>query len=647
MVTADGEPKLLDFGLAKILDAGLTDENQTKTAFRALTPAYASPEQMRGENVTTASDIYSLGVVLYELLTKNRPFDLKTNSFEEMRRVISTSEPIRPSFFNNNRMIQTDEQRTKIKGQGKKSLRGDIDNIVLMAIRKEPERRYATVEEFAADIQRNLSGLPVIARPNTFAYRASKFIRRKKIAVAATALVLLAVSGGIFATTRQSRIAQQERDKANIEKTKAENVSTFLSRMLNYSDPNSGLQREMTVKEILDRAAAQLDSGSLSNQPETDTELHKIIGSSYYAQGLNEPAEKHFRASLAKQVEFYGADSLEAVKTKTLLASVVLNQGRNAESEQIYREILPRLRLEYQNGKVEADYPADVLHEYAVLRRAQGDSKEAEELLREGLILLPFLSANEQDIATSNGRNLATVIRNSLALTLFDQGKLDEAIAMARENIGEMRRTTTANALDFGYPLTGFGNYLTEKGEYAEAEAVLFEAEAIYRNLLGNSHLFLGDNLRIQANMFYQQGKFVQAHSKIAETLRIYRTNTSSQYINYPTALTIEALILNKTGNPLEAEKILREAVKIRAENLPEESFLTALAKSALGECLMTQKRFDEAEPLLLDIFESLKRSQGERNPRTSIARNRLAALYEKWNKPELAKEFRNPSNQN
>src|SRR6185295_18578827 len=179
LVSEDGVPKLVDFGIAKLLDHDPSDA--TATAMPFMTPDYASPEQVRGVAVTTATDIYSLGVVLYQLLTGRKPYRLKSGVVHEVAKAICEEEPQRPSTT-------------------QKRLHADLDNIVMMAMRKEPQRRYATAEQFAEDIQRHLHGLPVRARADTFRYRTGKFIRRHKFGVAAALLVTLTLLIGVVAT---------------------------------------------------------------------------------------------------------------------------------------------------------------------------------------------------------------------------------------------------------------------------------------------------------------------------------------------------------------------------------------------------------------------------------------------------------------
>jgi serine/threonine protein kinase len=198
LVTGDGVPKLLDFGIAKVLHTDGGQEAQTLTGTRVMTPEYASPEQVRGGTITTSSDIYSLGVLLYELLTGQKPYRLTTHTHDEISRAIVEQVPERPSGVAGG------------SSADRKALRGDLDKIVLMALRKEPERRYASVAQFSADIERHLAGRPVLAHKDTVSYRAAKFIKRNKIAVGAALLVLLTLITGVIATAWQAKHATSQ-----------------------------------------------------------------------------------------------------------------------------------------------------------------------------------------------------------------------------------------------------------------------------------------------------------------------------------------------------------------------------------------------------------------------------------------------------
>ncbi len=270
LVTEDGTPKLLDFGIAKLLTPEEEAMTQTMPALRVMTPEYASPEQIKGGAITTSSDVYSLGVLLYELLTGQKPYRLTSRSVEEISRAVTDQEPTRPS----------DNQPSEISHQ--KSLRGDLDNIILMALRKEPERRYATVERFSEDIRRHLEGLPVSARQATFRYRAEKFVRRNKGAVAAALLLFLAIMTGMVATLWQSRIAQTERARAEKRFNDVRQLAN--SNLFEVYPKVERLEGSIEAREaILKNALIYLDS--LANETGDDLKLKSELATAYEKVG--------------------------------------------------------------------------------------------------------------------------------------------------------------------------------------------------------------------------------------------------------------------------------------------------------------------------------------------------------------------------
>jgi tetratricopeptide (TPR) repeat protein len=399
--------------------------------------------------------------------------------------------------------------------------------------------------------------------------------------------------------------------------------------MLKYSNPVLNLSgknnRETTMTEVLDEAARRLDSGEFSDQPETKAELKLIIANSYGYQGRYDLANKHLQDYVSIQTKLYGENHPKTLEASAIWAGLLFSKGEMTESEKVYRRVLPLIRNEQQRGNIKAEILADALNNFGYLRRTQGDSREAELAFREALSLSPQIP--------NESRYLISLTRSTLASTLADQGRFDEALQTGQEAVAEMRQRGQSHTPDFGFALTILGGFLTEKGNFAEADANLQEAETIFRRTLHSSHLWLGDNLRNQSISFYQQEKYAEAQSRVTETLKIYRESFGTHYDHYPTALIIQGLCLTKTGQPKEGENILREAVKIRKESLPKEHFWVALANSALGECLTIQKRYAEAEPLLRESYESLNRSQGPQNPRTLLAQRRLDKLYQERKK--------------
>jgi non-specific serine/threonine protein kinase/serine/threonine-protein kinase len=280
LVTEESLPKLLDFGIAKLLTPELAAQtlDPTASALRLMTPRYASPEQVRGEPITTASDIYSLGVVLYELVTGRSPYKPTSDAVHELMQAVCESEPEKPSTAVSG--IRGDKQRTTDGGQRtreklRRKLRGDLDNIILMALRKEPERRYASVEQFSEDIRRHLEGLPVIARPATLSYRAGKFIRRHKVGVAAAALIVVILVAAIIGINHQR--ARAERRFNDVRKLARAVVFDYHDAIADL--PGATAVRERLVKDALE----YLDS--LANEAADDRPLQRELAAAYIRIG--------------------------------------------------------------------------------------------------------------------------------------------------------------------------------------------------------------------------------------------------------------------------------------------------------------------------------------------------------------------------
>lgn len=613
-VTDEGEPKLLDFGIAKLIDAANADGlEHTLTLPSMMTPEYASPEQVRGQRVTTASDIYSLGVLLYELLTEQKPYRLTSRSPEEISRTIAEQEPTRPSA------IIREKPPSAFRTH---KLKGDLDNIVLMALRKEPERRYRSASQLAEDIYRYLHELPVVARKDTVGYRTSKFLRRHLLGVSAASVVAVAVLGALVLTSWEARVARAERDRARDEKNKAEAIDQFLQQMLNRANPllrRSAVSGEVTIAEALDEAATLLQNGRFSGQPSLRADLEEIIARSYNSQGKYALAAEHLRTAFELHRQMDGPTSPKSLSLSTYLAVLTYPQRDPAEVEQLFRRALPLLRQYLAQGRISASTMAEALNNFACLRRTQGDSREAEALFRETLALARQL--------TPDARYALGPTRSTLASTLADQAKSEEALRTARAAVAEYVVANEAGTPNYGFAVTVLAGFLVDREQYVEASAHLREAEQIFRSRLGPNALWLGDNLRNQAIASYRQGNYEEALKLAREATDIYSQSFGGDYDHYPTALLVEGLSLTRTGHAADGEKIVRQAVRLRHAKLPPSHYWVAVADSCLGECLMLQGRYAEAEPLLTASYNSLKERRGENDPVTIQAQLRVAEL--------------------
>lgn len=596
LVGRDGEPKLLDFGLAKSFDS---KDSEIQTTLRAFTPAYASPEQITGGTITTASDIYSLGVILYELLTGEKPLKFDDKSFEEILQTVNSIEPRPPSEIG-------------AAGTDTRKLRGDLDNIVMMALRKEPERRYRSVEDFADDLQNHLDDRPVTARPSTFVYRASKFVARNKIAVAASVIIVLSLLAGIGVSLWQAEIAKRQ-------SARSEAVNQFLQRILKTAFPESGGGKrgeKATIIDVLDEIEKSLDK-DLSTEPEVRAQIRQIIGDAYLTQGRYDDAERNLDRALADQIAIFGNDSLQSLKTEMIVASLYFAKANYERALEIFERRASAFKMGFQSGRIEPDFYFPKIIDYATMYRAVGRPERAEAVLTDAI----------SDAIAAGKPSPANSARAILTLILLDQGRFAEARTAQTAVVTQLRSTLAPGDALLAPSLTLLGSIQMESGSAADAMSSLKEAEAAYRQNYGPDYLPLYDNIRLQAQTAYLLGDYAGARSLIDTTLAGYRKNAGPKYISFATALTIDGLILNKLGDKKTAETTLYEALKLRQENLPPDHFMTALTKGALGEVLMDQKKYDEAAPFVRESLDSLARSQKSENDRLATARQRSARL--------------------
>jgi serine/threonine-protein kinase len=631
-VTPEGEPKLLDFGIAKLLDSeDAPSSSQTLTLQGVMTPEYASPEQVAGGSITTASDVYSLGVVLYKLLTGQSPYRTGTNRPEEIARAITDQEPTRPSAAIL-KSISAPRHESRFTTHDSRSLRGDLDNIVLMAMRKEPARRYTSVGQFSEDVRRHLEGLPVFARKDTVAYRATKFVRRNKIGVAAAAVVFLTLIGGIVATIREAKIATVERDRARRQAAKAERVTTFLQNVLGFSDPgwassNPKRNREASVSEALVEAARRAET-DLANEPEALAALHFTIGTSYRVQGRYGEAEPHLRKALEIRRRVLGPTNLETAQSMIVLAEWCVLNARYAEAEPLFRDALPVFRAAH-----DTKWLAIALNDYGVLKSTVGDHAGAERLLREGLQISAGL--------TGADRAPRAIMYAGLGAARRDQGDLVGGAELTQKAIDEFRALPGEPRSEMAFALRNLASIRQLQGDFERAESLLRESFELFRKTLGENHQSSAYPLMMLAEVYYRRENYENARIEIEHAMQIQRNVLPADHIDLTWSRLTLGKILMRTGALGEAESTLRSVVERLEQTLPHDHPGTAAARGALGECLVIETRYAEAEPLLVDSYKVFQARVGSADPRTQTARVRLLKLYEAWGKPDEAARYR------
>ncbi len=483
LIAADGTPKLLDFGIAKLLSPDLAARGKTATAFPMMTPDYASPEQVRNEPISTASDVYSLGVLLYRLLTGRGPYRIPTGSVLELVEAVRDQEPERPSTI-------------------VRRLAGDLDNIVLRALRKEPRERYASVEEFSADVGRHLFGQPVVARKATAAYRTGKFIRRHKVGVAAVALVFLSLVGGILATLREARIARAERARAERRFDDVRKLAnSFLFEVHDAIErlPGSTAARELVIK----RALEYLDK--LTQEAAGDTSLQRELAAAYERVGdvqgrvfeANLGQTSAARESQAKALAM--REALVAAEPKNIefrrdLSASYLKTGEGlfaTGNPKGAAEVLGKavaidraLATEEPSSQRGRDRLAGSYVTYGYMLGASGDAQGGLENTRKGLALLHELEAAAP--ADTNIQSRLTIAYMHLADILTGVASDDAgAVAAYHKAIAIERKLVAAQPNNSHYRhnlmvgLTLLGDVQMKIGETAPALEGFREALAV------------------------------------------------------------------------------------------------------------------------------------------------------------------------
>jgi eukaryotic-like serine/threonine-protein kinase len=650
LVTAEEKAKLLDFGIAKLLDV---EEGLTVTGERVMTPEYAAPEQRRGEPVTTATDVFALGLLLYELVAGRR------------------WQPPRP----------TDPPRV---GQG------DLDAILETALREEPEKRYGSVEALSDDVRRFLRGLPVVARKGTPLYRARKFVQRHRVGVWAAALTVLASLVGVGGTTWQARLARAEAAKART-------VKDFLVGVFEVSDPNKAQGEQVTARDLLDRGAVRIER-EFSAQPELSAELLGLVARLYFRLGFHDRAAPLLEKDLALRRRTYGDDSIEvaeslaqssdlhhargdygraqALRRQALdidrrrlgpahprtvsdadgLARSLVEHGGYDEASKIIDDTLGRIRAD--RGEENEDY-ATALNTREMLHWAQGRYAEAERDMRrvveirlrvlgerhtrvaEGFSNLGSLAMARGDAAEAERMyrraldigtklygedhpNLGITL-NNLAKVVQERGNIEEAILLQRRALAVRTRQLGEGSPQLAVNFHNLALLLRERGEYGEAIRLLNTAVAMNRKLLGDEHVSQAITFGSLALVLGEAARPAEAEPLFRRSLEVFRRKGLEKHMKFPEVLEGLGLLLVDTHRAAEAEALLREAVDRRRQALGDRAWRTAAAKGALARCLRALGRRDEARALASEALPLLLEQRGEAHPSTRLARSVLS----------------------
>jgi eukaryotic-like serine/threonine-protein kinase len=575
----EGRPsvKLLDFGIARLLEE---EDAGTRTLLPRLTPEYAAPEQVRGEAATTATDVYSLGVVLYELLTGRRPYGFARLTAAEVERVVCEWEPERPSAAVAQASRFADAERTAEPGALRLRLRGDLDAVVLKALRKEPAARYATVDALLEDVRHHLAGRPVAAHAPTAAYRARLFVRRHRWGVAAAAAFALLLMGFSAVTAVQSRQIRVERDRARSEAGKATRVTDFLLSLFEANDPNVARGDTLTAGELMARGLREAEA--LRSQPEVQAEMLEVIGRTYDRMGRLDLAAAPLEEALALRRRLHPESHPDLARSLFLRAATASDLGDYGRAEPLFREALALQRDVLRPGD-----PAlgATLYGLAGLLHFQGRQAESDTLFRQAVHIFRRLPAAPEDPETVGYiKDVAGYLHYSRSYA-DAEALYRQAVRMQEAYYGEAHPALAETRFLLA-------DVLFRTHRYPESERLYRRGLDVALPSLDERHFVVRQGLRGLAQTAYHQGRYAEAERLLR---RVLDANPGHEWTGAAGPLLDLGQVVAEQGRLAEAEPLLQESLRLRREELGDGSAFVAEGLVALGRLARLQGDHDAA----------------------------------------------------
>jgi len=656
LVRADGTVKLLDFGIAKQLEQ-VNDSSRTQTGLRLMTPAYAAPEQLKGTAIGIYTDVYSLGVVLYELLAGRLPYDVSTRTPGEAERTILDSEPDRAS-------VAARTGRAPVNATA--SQWNDLDVLCATAMHKDPARRYASVDALIRDIDHFLAGEPLDAQPDSVRYRAARFISRNRKLVFATAAVIAVIAAlNVFYAIRLTNA----RDVAVAEAARTGRIQRFVTQLFEGGDPAAGPAESLHVVTLVDRGVRE--ARSLTSEPAIQAELLQTLGGIYEKLGNLERADTLLRESLASRRSTPGTTAAEVGSSLTSLALLRTVQANYVAAESLARagiaassSALPRDHPQVAEGtevlgrvlSEKGDYKAaiSVLEDAVRLRSASGtESAEYASSVYE-LANAQFYAGN-YDASDSLNRVVLALHRRiygdrhpsvsddliNLGASQFERANYDEAEKFYREALaitiayhGQDHFKTASN-------LTMLGRSLVRQNRWDEATAALRRALAVRERVYGPVHPAVASTVNELGSVALQQSRYDEAEAAFRRMISIYQAVHHGKHYVIGIAQANLASTLMARGDNREAEALFRQALDMYAQTLPATNTNIGIGRIKLGRSLLRQGKFTEAERETRAGYEQLV---PQVNPTASwlvSARADLAMAYDSLHRPQDAARLR------
>ncbi|HZY71903.1 MAG TPA: serine/threonine-protein kinase [Edaphobacter sp.] len=660
LVKNDGAIRLLDFGIAKQVDSLEQQIDQTKTIHRMMTPAYASPEQVRGSRISIQTDVYSLGVILFELLTEELPFDLSNLAPDEALSIVAQHDPPKPSVI-----VRKNSSTDSSSGQFRKAEWPDLDVLCLTAMHKDPERRYRSVEALIRDIDHYRDGEPLEARADSFRYRARKFVRRNRRMVAAASAVVLLLAGVlVYSTIRITRA----RDEALAEAARTARVQAFMMNLFEGGDETAGPADQLRVVDLVDKGVQE--ANALNSAPKIQAELYQTLGNINDKLGHLDQADSLLQRSLQQRKALFGSQSPEVAESLVALSQLRTDQARLPEAEKLVREAIAidakafppnhpaRARAITQLGLVLEDRGAydqaiSVL-EQAVQMQSAPDGVEAD--LSASLTELAnchYYSGHYEISDELNHRvleldrklygerhpQIANDLINLGAIQL-DEGHYDQAEKYDRQALDIFQSFYGKDNAETASAMTLLGRALVTGGKYEDAASMLQQALATEEHVYGSVHPRIASTLNELGKVAQKQGKLDLAKADFERMAKIYREVYNGKHYYIGIALSNLAGVYVDEKQYNQAEKLFREALQLYSETLPADHLNVGIAKIRLGRVLLRQHDYSKAQAETQAGYDIVQKQSDPPSNWIQSARKDLAEEYTALNQPQKAVEF-------
>ncbi len=576
LVDKAGNIKILDFGISKLMDKDSAG-TLTETGFRYFTFKYAAPEQVQQKNTTTATDTYSLGVILYRLITDCYPYDLANKTRYEMERVILEEPPKKPTAV--------------LKpGQEKSEIRGDLEAILLKSLRKEPEFRYRVANEFISDLQNFFDDLPVSAQEDSIYYRLQKFsIRHSKSMAVTTGLIMLLIGLIGFYTVRIT----EERNQAQIEAQKNQQIADFLTQLFEASDPMNNLGNSFTTIELLKNGVNE--ANKLTNQPLVQAQLFNITGQVYRNIGMYEESEELIQKAIRLYSDRLGENDTLTLSSFHNLGLVRNDMGEYHSAGKIFKDI-----YEKRKALLGAHHPktASSLANLAYSERRAGKYKTADSLARMSLSI--FL----EELGPEHPQTLD--VMNKLAINLHNKGDYEEAKELYI-NVLEARRNLLGPIHpDIAKSINNLAMLYLNTGKFNEAEKLLLEAKAMHIKMYGKNHpnvALVTNNLGLVAAHLNQ---FDKADSLYRTALSMRKELLGMSHTNTAVSIYTIAHLKLDIQQPDSAIYYFNKAYDIFSKELSPQHSFSLHSKFGIGRALMQKNDPETAKSYFEESYNSL-----------------------------------------